>query len=222
MTCCGFVARDGDAYIWSDGEQYLNGRPMTHQIEKVVTSAGGLAAVATGLASLCGEVRCLVAGLGGASLSDALRRLPAHLRQACAEERTHCRAIGAAYEIDLVCGLIGLCDGEMRGVVFAEAAGFEPREAAAWLSPDVGGTLPATAQEVLAVAQRQLRFVRSLSIPARRAGRSPSPASARTGSPQVRSRCSSATSGPRERVNFAGPCRRQRLAAWIFMARGRG
>ena len=61
-----------------------------------------------------------------------------------------------------MCGLVGLCDGEMRGVVFAEGAGFEPREASAWLSPDVGGALPATAEEVLSVAQRQLRFVRSL------------------------------------------------------------
>jgi hypothetical protein len=49
----------------------------------------------------------------------------------------------------------------MRGVVFAEAAGFEPRDAAAWLSPDVAGALPASAQEFLAVAQRQLRFVRA-------------------------------------------------------------
>jgi hypothetical protein len=45
----------------------------------------------------------------------------------------------------------------MRGVVFAEMYGFEPRGAPAWLSPDVGGALPVTAQEVLAVAQRQLR-----------------------------------------------------------------
>jgi hypothetical protein len=53
----------------------------------------------------------------------------------------------------------------MRGVVFAEASNFEPREAAAWLSPDVGGALPATAGEVLAVAQRQLRFVRARHYP---------------------------------------------------------
>jgi hypothetical protein len=105
------------------GGDYRGG-PQMVEISRDGKRVYGLAAVATGLASLCGEVRCLVAGLGGASLSDALRRLPAHLRQACAEERTHCRAIGAAYEVDLVCGLIGLCDGEMRGVVFAEAAGF--------------------------------------------------------------------------------------------------
>jgi hypothetical protein len=53
----------------------------------------------------------------------------------------------------------------MRGVVFAEAANFEPMHASAWLSPDVGGALPATAQEVLAVAQRQLRFVRTRHYP---------------------------------------------------------
>ena len=84
---------------------------------------------------------------------------------ATAFELTRTPELRARYEVDLTCGLIGLCDGEMRGVVFAEASNFEPREAAAWLSPDVGGTLPATAQEVLAVAQRQLRCVRSLSIP---------------------------------------------------------
>ena len=35
MTCCGFVTKHGDGYIWGDGEQYLNGRPMTHPIDKV-------------------------------------------------------------------------------------------------------------------------------------------------------------------------------------------
>ena len=49
----------------------------------------------------------------------------------------------------------------MCGVVFAEADNFEPREATAWLSPDVGGALPVTAEEVLAVAQRQLRLIRT-------------------------------------------------------------
>jgi hypothetical protein len=123
---------------------------------------GRLAAVATGHSSLCDRVRRLVAGLGLASLSGAIARLPAHLRQACAEERAHCRAIGARYEVDLACGLIGPCGDGMRGAVFEEANGFEARSVAAWLSPDVGGALPATAQEVLSVAQRQLRFVRSL------------------------------------------------------------
>ena len=54
----------------------------------------------------------------------------------------------------------------MRGVVFAEGASFEPKETSAWCSPDVGGALPTTAQEVLAVAQRQLRFVRARHYPA--------------------------------------------------------
>jgi hypothetical protein len=163
MTCCGFAIRSGgDGYVWGDGEQYRSGRPMTQEIDKVAISPGGLAAVATGLASLCAEVRRLVAGLGLASFSAAIARLPHELRKACAEERAHCRALGAAYEVDLMCGLIGLCDGEMRGVVFAEAAGFEPREAAAWFSPDVGGLLPTTAPDVLATAQQQLRYVRSL------------------------------------------------------------
>jgi hypothetical protein len=61
--------------------------------------------------------------------------------------------------------LIGLCDGEMRGAVLAEAVNFEPREASAWLSPDVGGPLPATAEDVLAVAQRQVRFVQDHHYP---------------------------------------------------------
>jgi hypothetical protein len=165
MTVCGFVTREGDAYLWGDGEQYLAGRPMKEAIDKVVTSRGGLAAVATGHSSLTAEVRRLVAGLGLAPLSEALRRLPALLRRACAEEHAHCRAIGARYEVDLTCGLIGVAAGEMRGVVFAEAANFEPREVSAWLSPDIGGALPVTAQEVLAVAQRQLHFVRTRHYP---------------------------------------------------------
>jgi hypothetical protein len=53
----------------------------------------------------------------------------------------------------------------MRGLVFEEAANFEPRETFTWLSPNVGGALPATAQEVLAVAQRQLQFVRARHYP---------------------------------------------------------
>ena len=165
MTCCGFVIRGDDGYLWGDGEQYPFGQPTTDPMEKTATSPGGLAAVATGQVVLCEQVRRLVAGLGLAPFSDALRRLPRELREACAEERAHCREIGARYEVDLACGLIGLCDGEMRGVVFAEAANFEPMHASAWLSPDVGGALPATAQEVLAVAQRQLRFVRTRHYP---------------------------------------------------------
>jgi hypothetical protein len=61
--------------------------------------------------------------------------------------------------------LIGVAAGDMRGAVFAEAANFEPREAFAWLSPDIGGAPPATATEVLAVAQRQVRFVRDHHYP---------------------------------------------------------
>ena len=122
-------------------------------------------------------------------MSGAIRALPHELRKACAEERAHCRAIGARYEVDLTCGLIGLCEGEMREVVFAEVANFEPRDASAWFSPDVGGLLPTTAQDVLAVAQRQLRFVEPDTTRARRERRSRFSASARTGSPQGRSRC---------------------------------
>jgi hypothetical protein len=67
--------------------------------------------VSTGHSSLCAEVRLLVAGL--ASLSVALRLLPDQLRRACARERAHHREIGAPYEVDLTCGLIGLCDAEL-------------------------------------------------------------------------------------------------------------
>jgi hypothetical protein len=166
MTVCGFaVTRDGASYLWGDTEQYVNGRPMTDPIEKVVTSAGGLAGVATGHSSLTAKVRRLVAGLGLAPLSDALRGLPAHLRQACAEQRAHCRSIGARYEVAFALGLIGPCVYGMRGFVFEEAANFEPRETFTWLSPDVGGAPPASAQEVLAVAQHQLRLVRERHYP---------------------------------------------------------
>jgi hypothetical protein len=162
MTCCGFVVGGSGGYVWGDGEQYLRGRPMADPINKVAASPGGLAAVSTGHSSLCDRVRLIVAGLGLASLSNALRAPPHELRRACADARAHCRAIGARYEVDLACGLIGVAAGEMRGAVFAEASNFEPRDASVWLSPDVGGALPATAQEVLAVAQRQLQFVRNL------------------------------------------------------------
>ena len=131
-------------------------------MEKTATSPGGLAAVATGQVVLCEQVRRLVAGLGLAPFSDALRRLPRELREACAEERAHCREIEAPDPVHLSCGLIGPGEGEMRGAVFAEATNFEPRLASAWLSPNVGGALPRTAQEVLSVAQRQLQFVRNL------------------------------------------------------------
>jgi hypothetical protein len=127
----------------------------------VASSPGGLAAVATGHSSLCADVRRLVAGLGLASPSEAIARLPAQLRAACVKQRAHCHAIGARYEVDLACGLIGVAAGEMRGVL-AEAANFEPRDASAWFSPDINGALPTTASEVLAVAQQQLRYVRSL------------------------------------------------------------
>jgi hypothetical protein len=50
----------------------------------------------------------------------------------------------------------------MPGVVFAESSNIEPRDADVWLSPEVGGMAPATAAEVVEVAQRQLRLVRSL------------------------------------------------------------
>ena len=73
---------------------------MKEAIDKAVTSRGGLAAVAPGHSSLTAEVRRLVAGLGLAPLSEALRRLPAHLRQACTEQHAHCHAIGARYEVD--------------------------------------------------------------------------------------------------------------------------
>jgi hypothetical protein len=126
---------------------------------------GGLAGVSTGHSSLCAEVRLLVVGLGLALLSGAIARLPAQLRQACAEQHAHCRAIGARYEVELACGLIGPCGDGMHGVVFAEGANFEPRDASAWHSPDVGGLAPATAQEVLSLAQRQLRFVRARHYP---------------------------------------------------------
>ena len=71
----------------------------------------------------------------------------------------------------MTAALIGVAAGEMRGVVFAEASNFDPREASAWLSPDVGGALPVTAEEVLAVAQRQLRLIRTRHYRARPAGR---------------------------------------------------
>jgi hypothetical protein len=144
--------------------------------------AGGLAAVGMG-------IRRSPTGSGALSPVSAARPYRTHLRRVCAETHALCRAIGARYEVDLTCGLIGLRDGEMRGIVFAEAANFEPRDASAWLSPDIGGTFPTTAQEVLSVAQRQLRFVRPAITPPRRVRRSPSPRSVRTGSPRSRFRC---------------------------------
>jgi hypothetical protein len=165
MTCRGFVVRDGAGYLWGDSEQYLAGRQMTHQIEKVAASPGGIAAVATRHSSLCAKVRRLITGLGLAPFSAAIARLPHELRKACAEERARCHALGARYEVSFALGLIGWSGAEMRGVVFAEGAEFEPRDASAWLSPDVGGALPTTAREVLGIAQRQLRLVRSRHYP---------------------------------------------------------
>lgn len=131
----------------------------------MAVSPGGLVATATGLSALTRQVRRLVAGLGLASFSAAVSSLPHDLRRACAEARAYCRAIRADYEVELACGLIGPCDGEMRGVIFAEAANFEPTFASSWLSPDVGGALPATAQAVLETAQRQVRLIRARHYP---------------------------------------------------------
>jgi hypothetical protein len=97
VTCCSFaVTRDGAGYLWGDTEQYVNGRPMTHPVDKVAASPGGLAAVATGHSSLCAEVRRLIAGLGLASFSAAVARLPHELRKACAEERAVVTRLGPA------------------------------------------------------------------------------------------------------------------------------
>lgn len=73
---------------------------MADPINKAAASPGGLAAVSAGHSSLTDRVRRPVAGLGRASLSEALRGLPAHLRRVCAETHAHCRAIGARYEVD--------------------------------------------------------------------------------------------------------------------------
>jgi hypothetical protein len=163
MTVCGFViTRGGDAYLWADSEQYLNGMPMGGAIEKTATSRGGLVGVSTGHSPLTAKVRRAIAGLDRAGFADALRRLPHELRRACAEARAH---FGAAYEVDLTVGMVGPAEGEMRGVVLAESAGFEPSEASAWLSPAVGGAPPATATEILAVAQAQLRLIRARHYP---------------------------------------------------------
>jgi hypothetical protein len=125
----------------------------------VATSAGGIVGVGTGHSSLCDKARRLVAGLGGATFSDAIARLPAQLRQACAETRAHCRVIGAHYQVAFALGLVGFADGGARGAVLAETDGFEPVATPAWLSPHVAG-LPTTAEDVLRVAQNQLRIVR--------------------------------------------------------------
>jgi hypothetical protein len=46
MTVCGFViGGSGNGYVWGDTEQYLNGQPMTHPVDKGAASPGGLAAV---------------------------------------------------------------------------------------------------------------------------------------------------------------------------------
>jgi hypothetical protein len=97
MTFCGFIVRGGNAFIWGDSERYQGGKPMRYPIEKVAMSAGGgIAAVATGHSPVTAEVRRLVTG-GSASFADALRALPARLRQACAGEHARCHALGAAY-----------------------------------------------------------------------------------------------------------------------------
>jgi hypothetical protein len=162
MTVCGFIVTRDSALVWGDTEQYLAGRPTADLLEKVVASPGGLTAVSTGYSSLCAKARQLVTGLGGATKGSALRLLPHELRQACADQHAHCRALGARYEVSFALGLIGPCGYGMRGAVFVESANFEPRETFTWLSPDVRGAPPATAQEVLSVAQRQLRLVRNL------------------------------------------------------------
>ena len=176
MTVCGF----SNGFAWADGEAYgHDGQPLASPVLKLGVSSGGFVEVGCGYMSMVAEFRRAVAGLGRTSFAGATATLPAVLRQMARLKRAELRALDLDYELQTAAfGLCGFVDGRFRGVVFYENRDFEPVEADAWTSPTVNRT-PNSAADVLAMAQKQLRFVqvkapsatgRQLTI-ARRSGR---------------------------------------------------
>ena len=81
------------------------------------------------------------------------------MRAARAAKIKHAREYDYAYNAKAAYALLGCSAGQMRGAVFDERRNFEPVEADEWLSPYVDAE-PESAAGVLAVAQRQLQYVR--------------------------------------------------------------
>jgi len=159
VTVCGFAkTRDGRAFAWADSEVYRDDSPVGSAV-KLACSQAGIVGAATGYLDLAKEFVQRVERLGAMSISGAIATLPARLRAARDAKIKRMRELDCAYEPHTVYGLVGWTGAEMLGAVFDEGRDFAPVITEAWLSPHVDAS-PATAAEVLAVAQKQLGYVR--------------------------------------------------------------
>jgi hypothetical protein len=157
MTVCGFAkTRDGSALIWSDSEGYIAGRPVPEPIQKLVVSPGNLVGVGHGYKTLLDSFRSLLVGLGYASFASAIRSVPPLLRRALAADRAARSEPCETAATFAVCGSYG---GEICGAVFDPRQAFEPQMRASWASPHLGQGAPATAQDVLRIAQLQIGVI---------------------------------------------------------------
>ena len=86
------------------------------------------------------------------------------LRFARAWKIKRCRDLEIAYELPTNYAVAGWSGDTVRGAVFYESRDYEAVECDAWFSPSVEAE-PQSAEDVLAIAQRQLKVVQR-SIPA--------------------------------------------------------
>lgn len=93
-----------------------------------------------------------MAGLGHASFASAIRTLPPLLRRAVAQDSA------ARDEPYTMSTTFALC-GSHGGAVFDPRHGYEPQMRASWASPHVDRGAPESAQDVLTIAQAQIRVI---------------------------------------------------------------
>ncbi len=164
MTVCGFAkTRDGSAFVWADGEAYRDREPLSRPVVKLGVSQSQIVGVASGYLDLTERFRTTIEGFG-AQFGLAIARLPEVLRFARAWKMKRCRDLEIAYESPTNYAIAGWSGDTVRGAVFYESRDFEAVECDAWFSPSVEAE-PQSAEDVLAIAQRQLKVVQR-SIPA--------------------------------------------------------
>jgi hypothetical protein len=149
--------------MWADSEGYIGDKPVPEPIQKLVVSPGNLCGTGHGRKTLADAFMSLLVGLGRASFASAIVSLPPLFRRALAEDnaaRSEPCATSAAF---------ALCDSH-GGAVFDPRHGYEPRVCDAWSSPRVGHGAPATAHDVLTIAQAQIVVIRDEVAPAASGG----------------------------------------------------
>jgi hypothetical protein len=157
MTVCGFAkTNSGTGFAWADSEGYIDRRPIAEHKRKLFVTAGALVGMGVGYRTLTDAFQSILTGLGHASFSTVLRRLPALLRHALVVDDAERRAPRKTHTTLAVCGMER---GEFHGGVFGEANNFEPVSREAWVSPHVDQHVD-SAGDVLQIAQRQIQIVR--------------------------------------------------------------